>query len=72
MILGRYLLTALGLNLKFSENLIVGGEGPCEGCLSPMDDLSNYDFEYLTEKCLNRNNPLLFCTSTNDLNPRAQ
>ena len=44
MILGRDLLTALGLDLKFSENLIVGGEGPREGCLSTMDELSNYDF----------------------------
>ena len=33
MILGRYLLTALGLDLKFSENTIIVGEGPYEGCL---------------------------------------
>ena len=31
MILGRYLLTALGLDLKFSENVILGGDGPFKG-----------------------------------------
>ena len=33
MILARKLLTALGLDLKFSENTIIAGEGPYEGCL---------------------------------------
>ena len=28
MILGRDLLTTLGLDLKFSDNVIIGGEGP--------------------------------------------
>ena len=28
MILGRDLLTALGLDINFSENVIIGGEGP--------------------------------------------
>ena len=28
MIIGRYLLTKLELNLKFSENATIGGEGP--------------------------------------------
>ena len=32
MILSRELITALGLDLKFSENLVIGGEGPYEGC----------------------------------------
>ena len=32
MILGRDLLTALVLDIKFSENVIIGGEGPYEGC----------------------------------------
>ena len=31
MILGRELLTALGLDLKFYNNVIIGGEGPYEG-----------------------------------------
>ena len=31
MVIGRYLLNALGLDLKFSENIIIDGEGPHEG-----------------------------------------
>ena len=50
MILGRYLLTTPGLDLKFSENLIIVGEVPYEGCLAPMTYLSNYDFKSLTKK----------------------
>ena len=49
MILNRDLINALGMDLKFSENVIIGGEGPYEGCLGPMADLSNYDFISLTE-----------------------
>ena len=32
IILGRDLLTALGLDLKFFENVIIEREGPYEGC----------------------------------------
>ena len=32
MILGRYLLTALGLNFKFYGTVITGGYRPFEGC----------------------------------------
>ena len=49
MILGRDLLTSLGLYLKFSGNIIISGEGPYEGYLAPMVDLSNCDFKSLTE-----------------------
>ena len=31
MILGRDLLTALGLDLKFSQNIVIDSEGPYEG-----------------------------------------
>ena len=48
MILGTDLLTSLGMDRKFSENIIIGGEGPYEGCLAPTIDLSNYDFKSLT------------------------
>ena len=48
MILGRNLITALGLDLKFSGKIIIGGKGPYEGFLSSMADLSNYDFKSLT------------------------
>ena len=31
MILGRDLITTLGLDLKFSKKVIIGGEGPYKG-----------------------------------------
>ena len=49
MILVRDLLTTLGLDLKFSGNVIICGKGPYEGCSSPMVDLSKYDFKSLME-----------------------
>ena len=39
MILGKYLLTVLGLYLDFSYNLITGGGRPFEGLTRPMIDL---------------------------------
>ena len=50
IILGRGLLTVLVLDLNFSENIIISGERPYEGCLAPMADLSNYDFKSSTTK----------------------
>ena len=50
MILGRDPLTALRMDPKFFKNIAVGGEGPYEGCLAPMVDISNYDFKSLTYK----------------------
>ena len=50
MILGRYLLTELGLDLEFSENVIHGREGPYKLCSAPMVDVNNYDFNILTAK----------------------
>ena len=58
MILGRDLITALGLDLKFSGNLIISGEGPHEGCSSHIADVNNYEFKSITKKPLNRKNPL--------------
>ena len=49
MILGRYLLAALGLDNKFSENIILGGDGLFKGCSEPMVYFSTYDFKPLTE-----------------------
>ena len=46
MILGRDLPT----DLKFYENVIIGGEGPYEGCLAIGIDISNCDFTYITDK----------------------
>ena len=31
MDLGRYLITALGLDIKFNSNVIIGNNGPYEG-----------------------------------------
>ena len=50
VILGRDLLTALGLDLKFSERLIIVGEGPYEGFSSPMVDVRNDEFKSITNK----------------------
>ena len=52
MILGIYLLTALGMDLKFSKNFVIGGYGPYEGCSAPMVDASNYNFNYLLDKAV--------------------
>ena len=71
MILGRDLIIALVLDLKFSENIVIGSEVPYGGCSVPMVDVNNYYFKPLTEKQLNHNNHLLTRTSTNALNPRA-
>ena len=50
MILGRDILTALGLYLKFSDNFIIGGEGTYEGCSSPMVGVISYGFKSITDK----------------------
>ena len=47
MILGRDLLTPLGLDLKFSEEIILGGDGPLKGCSSPMLDVNTYGYKPL-------------------------
>ena len=49
MILGRDLLTALGLYLKFSENIIIIDDRQYKGCSARKVDLSNYYFKSLTE-----------------------
>ena len=50
MILGRDLLAKLVLDLKFSENIIVGGKGSCEGCSAPIADIINCYFLCITDK----------------------
>ena len=73
MILGRDLFTALGLDIKFSGNIIIGGEGTYEGCLEPMVGLSNDDFKPLTEKIVKLEKSFINSyTSTNALDPREQ
>ena len=50
IILGRDILTALVLDLKFSDIIILGGDVTYEGCPAPMIDLINYEFKSLTER----------------------
>ena len=45
MILGKYLLTELGLNLKLSEQVIKADDGPFKGSTLPMVDLVTYIFK---------------------------
>ena len=47
IILGRDMLTALGLNLKFSDNVIETDDGPLKGFTASMIDLCAYEFKYL-------------------------
>ena len=58
MILGRDLLTALGLNLKLSEHVTKSDYGPFKGSSAPMLDLVTYEFKYLNTGKLHPNNCL--------------
>ena len=46
MILGRDLLTELGLNVKLSNHVIEGDGRPFKGSTAPMVDLGMYEFPY--------------------------
>ena len=59
MVLGRYILTALGLDLMFSKQVIIGGDGPYKGCLAPMSDISEYDSKSLTYKSIKVEEPFI-------------
>ena len=72
MFLGIYLLTALVLDLKFFEHVIIVSDVPYEVCSSLMVDLTDYDFKLLMKKLSNWKNPLLICTSKNSLSQKAQ
>ena len=54
IILGRDLLTALEIYIKCYENFIIGDKQPYEGCLALMVDISNYDFTFITDKMVKR------------------
>ena len=47
MMLGWYILTQLGLNLKFSEHVIESGDGTFKGSTTPIVDLGTYIFKDL-------------------------
>ena len=47
IILGRDLLTKLGLNLKLSDHVIEAGDGPFKGSTTPMVDFGTHIFKGL-------------------------
>ena len=47
IILGIYLLTDLGLNLKLSEHVIEENDGTFKGLAAPMVDMGTFEFKYL-------------------------
>ena len=52
MILGRYLITTMVLDIKFSDNIIIDRAGTHEGFLAPMVDRNNYEFKILMDKTI--------------------
>ena len=47
MILGRYILTALGINIKLSGHIIESDDAPFKGYTAPMVDMGTYEFKDL-------------------------
>ena len=45
MILGRYLLTGLGLNLKLSDHVIEADDRPFKASTTPAVDLVTYELK---------------------------
>ena len=59
MILGRYIRTELGLNLKLSDHVIEAYDRYLKGSTEPMVYLGTYEFKYLNTgkiDCLRRRN----------------
>ena len=50
MVLDRDLLTAIGIYIMFSKNVMIVREEAYEGCLAPMVDKSNQKFPYIPDK----------------------
>ena len=47
VIIVRYLLTSLGLNLEFLDHIVEADGGHLKGSTEPMFDLGAYKFKYL-------------------------
>ena len=47
MILGRDILTSLGLNIKLSEHVIEADYGHFKGSTVPMVNMGMYEFKYI-------------------------
>ena len=45
-ILGRYILTPLALNIKFSEHVTKADDGPLKLFMAPMVDLGTYNLKF--------------------------
>ena len=63
MILGTYILTELGINLKKIKHVIEADDGNFIGSTAHIVDLGAYRFEYLNIGKLNLKNILLALTS---------
>ena len=50
MIIGRDILTKLGIDLKYSTNNIDCGKGPHQGYTAPMENLNDYESEPIKRK----------------------
>ena len=68
MILGRYLITELGLNFKLSNQIIEADDGHFKGYMSPMVDLGMYEFKYFETGKLHPNNILRALTQIKYMN----
>ena len=68
IILGRYLLTELVLNLKFFEHIIEAYDGPFNCSTTPMVDLVTYIFKDLNTGKLHLKNILPMITSKKYMN----
>ena len=49
LILARYIFTAIGIHLKFSEHVIKADEFFLKGLTTPVVDLGPYEFKYLNK-----------------------
>ena len=50
MILDRYILPELGLNLKLSDHVIEADDGILKGSMSPMVDMRTYEFNIFNSR----------------------
>ena len=52
ILLDGYILTALEIDVKFSDHINIVVVGPYKGCIAPMVDLNNYDFKIFSDKVI--------------------
>ena len=59
MIIGRDLLTDMGLDPKFSKHFIIVSDGPCKVWSATMVDATDYDFKYSENKIIKTEEPFI-------------